>query len=327
MRQTHALAITATILLLAAGCTKTDTARRDAAAKPVATVNGTADFAGRVGSLRQGPAQAARRPADLTPEERTETLDELIGMYAGAQEAEKQNLTTGEDGARIELVHTSSMTELLFKKFMDGKEPTEEELKAEYDARVAELPKVEFHARHILVDDEAKAKELIAQIDKGASFEKLAKENSKDGSATEGGDLGWFMAAQMVKPFADALQQLEIGKYTATPVKSEFGWHVIKLEETRAATPPPYESVKPQLGPMVQQKKFEAHLKELVKTAKVERTPAEAHSLIAEIAGIGAVHRIDGRRADVWLHQPPGHIEVDRQQRIILQHQLLCLLQ
>ena len=274
MRQTHTLAIAATILLLAAGCTKTDTA--DAAtAKPVATVNGTA-ISQDVFDLYVKARHKGKTAADLTPEERTETIDELIGMYVGAQEAKKQNLTTGEDGARIELVNTSSMTELLFKKFVAGKEPTEEELKAEYDARVAELPKVEFHARHILVDDEAKAKDLIAQIDKGASFEKLAKENSKDGSATEGGDLGWFMASQMVKPFADALQQLEIGKYTATPVKSEFGWHIIKLEETRASTPPPYESVKPQLGPMVQQKKFEAHLKELVKTAKIERTAAEA---------------------------------------------------
>jgi peptidyl-prolyl cis-trans isomerase C len=268
------LAIAATILLLAAGCTKTDTA--DAAtAKPVATVNGTA-ISQDVFDLYVKARHKGKTAADLTPEERTETIDELIGMYVGAQEAKKQNLTTGEDGARIELVNTSSMTELLFKKFVAGKEPTEEELKAEYDSRVAELPKVEFHARHILVDDEAKAKDLIAQIDKGASFEKLAKENSKDGSATEGGDLGWFMASQMVKPFADALQQLEIGKYTATPVKSEFGWHIIKLEETRASTPPPYESVKPQLGPMVQQKKFEAHLKELVKTAKIERTAAEA---------------------------------------------------
>ncbi len=273
MRQTHTLAVAATILLLAAGCTKTDTA--DAAdAKPVAAVNGT-EISQDVWNLYVKARHNGKAAADLTPEQRTDTLDELIGMYAGAQEAKKQNLTAGEDGARIELVNTSSMTELLFKKFVDGKEPTEEELKAEYDSRVADLPKVEFHARHILVDDEAKAKDLIAQIDKGASFEKLATENSKDGSATEGGDLSWFMASQMVKPFADALQQLEIGKYTATPVKSEFGWHIIKLEETRAATPPPYESVKPQLGPMVKQKKFEAHLKELVKAAKIERTPTE----------------------------------------------------
>ena len=275
MRQTHALAITATILLLAAGCTKTDTAAAgaaDAASKPVATINGTA-ISQDVWNLYIKARHNGKSATDLTPEQRTEALDELIGMYAGAQAAQKQKLTTGEDGARIELVNTSSMTELLFKKFTEGKEPTEAELKAEYDARVAALPKVEFHARHILVDDEAKAKDLIAQIDKGADFEKLAKENSKDGSASEGGDLGWFMAAQMVKPFSDALQQLEVGKYTATPVKTDFGWHVIKLEETRAATPPAYESVKQQLGPMIQQKKFEAHLKDLVKAAKVERTP------------------------------------------------------
>ena len=274
MRQTHVLAVSATILLLAAGCTKTDTAAAgaaDAAAKPVATVNGMA-ITPDVWKLYVKARHNGKKVEELTPEQRTDALDELINMYVGAQEAKKQNLTTGEDGARIELVNTSSMTELLFKKFIDGKEPTEEELKSEYDARVADLPKVEFHARHILVDEETKAKDLIAQLDKGANFEKLAKENSKDGSATEGGDLGWFMASQMVKPFSDALQQLEIGKYTATPVKSEFGWHVIKLEETRASTPPPYESVKAQLGPMVQQKKFEAHLKEIAKTAKIERT-------------------------------------------------------
>jgi len=278
MRHSHALAITATVLLLAAGCTKTDTASAgaaDAAAKPVATVNGT-PISQDVWNLYVKARHNGKSVADLTPEQRTEALDELIDMYVGAQEARNQKLATGEDGARIELVSTSSMTELLFKKFNEGKEPTDQELKAEYDARVAELPKVEFHARHILVDDEAKAKDLIAQIDKGASFEKLAKENSKGGSANDGGDLGWFMAAQMVKPFSDALQQLEVGKYTTSPVKTEFGWHVIKLEETRAATPPPYESVKAQLGPMIQQKKFEAHLKELVKAAKVERTPGGA---------------------------------------------------
>ncbi len=275
MRQTHAVAITVVMLLLAAGCTKTETAAAcatDAAPKPVAVVDET-PISQDVWILYVKARHNGRAPEELTPEQRTQTLDELIAMYVGAREAEKQNLSVGEAGARIELVRTSSMTELLFKKYLDGKEPTEEELKVEYDARLAELPKVEFHARHILVDDEAQAKDLIAQIDKGAAFEKLATEHSKDGSSTEGGDLGWFRAAQMVKPFADALQQLEIGKYTATPVKSEFGWHVIKLEETRAATPPPYESVKPQLGPLVNQKKFEAHLRELAKTVKVERSP------------------------------------------------------
>ena len=270
MRHTQILAISALGMLLAIGCTKAETPV-DAAAKPVAVVNGT-PISRDVWNLYVKTRHGGKTPGDLTADEQKEALEELIGMYAGAQEADKQKLGEGEPKARLELVGKSALAELLYKKFTEGAQPTEAELKAEYDARIADAPKQEFHARHILVDDEAKAKDMIAQLDKGASFEKLAKDNSKDGSSSEGGDLGWFNPNQMVKPFSDAVQQLEIGKYTATPVKSEFGWHVIKLEEKRATTPPPFDAVKAQLGPLVNQKKFEAHLKELVKTAKVERS-------------------------------------------------------
>ena len=270
MRHTQILAISALGLLLMAGCTKADTPA-EAAGKPVAVVNGT-PISRDVFDLYVKTRHQGKTPGDLTAEEQGEALDELIKMYVGAQEADKQKLAEGEPKARLELVGKSARAELLFKKFTEGAEPTDAELKTEYDARIAEAPKEEFHARHILVDDEAKAKELIAQLDKGGSFEQLAKDNSKDGSATEGGDLGWFNANQMVKPFSDAVQQLEIGKYTAAPVKSEFGWHVIRLEEKRATTPPPFDAVKAQLGPLVNQKKFEAHLDELVKTAKVEKS-------------------------------------------------------
>jgi peptidyl-prolyl cis-trans isomerase C len=270
MKHTQILALSAFGLLLMAGCTKADTPA-DATAKPVAVVNGT-PISRDVWDLYVKTRHQGKTAGDLTAEEQGEALDELIKMYVGAQEADKQKLGEGEPNARLELVGKSARAELLFKKFTEGAEPTEAELKAEYDTRIAEAPKEEFHARHILVDEEAKAKELIAQLDKGGNFEQLAKDNSKDGSATEGGDLGWFNANQMVKPFSDAVRQLEIGKYTATPVKSEFGWHVIRLEEKRATTPPPFESVKAQLGPLVNQKKFEAHLDELVKTAKVEKS-------------------------------------------------------
>ena len=270
MRHTQILAISALGMLLAIGCTKAETPV-DATAKPVAVVNGT-PISRDVWNLYVKTRHGGKTPGDLTADEQKDALDELIGMYAGAQEAEKQKLGAGEPNARLELVGKSAMAELLFKKYTEGAEPTEAELKTEYDARIAEAPKEEYHARHILVDDEAKAKDMIAQLDKGASFEQLAKDNSKDGSATEGGDLNWFSPNQMVKPFSDAVQQLEIGKYTATPVKSEFGWHVIKLEGKRPTAPPPFDSVKAQLGPMVNQKKFETHLKELVKAAKVERS-------------------------------------------------------
>jgi len=270
MRYTQAFAITLAGLLLAVGCTKAETPT-EGAARPVATVNGH-PISNDVWQLYVKTRHQGKTVDQLTPEERSEALEELIGMYVGAAEAEKQKLTAGEPGARLELVRHSALAEMLFRKVTEGKEPTEEELKTEYDARVAEMPKTEYHARHILVADEAKAKELIAQIDQGADFQKLAKENSSDGSAAEGGDLGWFNPGQMVKPFSDAVQQLEVGKYTATPVKSDFGWHVIKLEETRPTTPPPYDAVKAQLGPLVKQKQFEAHLKDLVSKAKVERT-------------------------------------------------------
>lgn len=275
MRHTQLVAFTLTALLLAAGCTKTGDAVAGAsepAAKPVAVVNGTS-ISRDVWNLYVKTRHNGKTPEDLSPEQRNGSLEELISMYVGAQEADKQKLATGEAAARVELMRNSAMADLLFKKLTEGKEPTEEEMKAEYDTRVAEMPKLEYHARHILVDDEAKAKDIIAQLDKGAAFEKLAEDNSKDGSASQGGDLGWFLPGQMVKPFSDAVQQLEAGKYTATPVKSDFGWHVIKLEGTRATTPPPYESVKAQLGPLVNQKKFEAHVKELAKTAKIERSP------------------------------------------------------
>ncbi|MGQ0428703.1 MAG: peptidylprolyl isomerase [Gammaproteobacteria bacterium] len=269
MRYTQAFAITLAGMMLAVGCTKAETPADDAA-KPVATVDGT-PISNEVWLLYVKTRHQGKTVDQLTSEERSESLEELIRMYVGAAEAKKQKLDDGEPGARLELVSRSALAEMLFRKQSEGKEPTEEELKAEYDARIAEMPKAEYHARHILVDDEAKAKDLIVQLDKGTKFEALAKEHSSDGSAAEGGDLGWFTAGQMVKPFSDAVQQLEIGKYTATPVKSDFGWHVIRLEETRPTTPPPYDTVKPQLGPMVKQKRFEAHLKELVEKARIER--------------------------------------------------------
>jgi len=209
--------------------------------------------------------------AELTPEQVTENLDSLIQVYVAGQQARKDGLAGGEDGARIELMKETALADLLSRKFLDGAEPTTEEKRAEYDKQVALLPKLEYHARHILVDNEAKARELIASLDSGARFETLAEQNSSDSSAQEGGDLGWFVASRMVKPFADAVEALEKGTYTKEPVQSQFGWHVIKLEDTRPLTPPAFEEVEAQLGPLVQQSKFQAYLEELTKTAKVDR--------------------------------------------------------
>jgi peptidyl-prolyl cis-trans isomerase C len=261
--------------LAAAGCAEGQTGKAATPAAPaasdaVAIVNGE-PISRDAWNLYVKTRNRGTEPDQLNEEQKKENLDGLIEMYVAAQQAEKDGLGTGEDGARIELMKRSALAELLGKKVLGDKEPTEEELKAEYDKQIAKMPKVEYHARHILVDSEAKARELIAKLDSGTDFATLAKENSSDSSAKEGGDLGWFAASRMVKPFADAVEALQKGSYTKEPVQSEFGWHVIRLDDTRPLTPPSYEAVSQQLGQLVKQEKFQAYLDGLMKTAKVDR--------------------------------------------------------
>ena len=256
----------ASAMFATAGCAK-DAGGSDPA---VAVVNGT-PISREVWELFVQTRTGGQEPDALSAEEKAEQLDDLVQMYVAAQQARKDGLDKGEDGARLELMQNSALADLAGRKFLEGKDPTEEELRAEYDRQVAQLPKLEYRARHILVSDEAKARELIAELDKGASFATLARDNSSDSSAQEGGDLGWFAASRMVKPFADAVQALEKGKYTAAPVQSQFGWHVILLEDTRDLAPPAYELVEQQLGQLVRQNKFQAYLDDLIKTAKVEK--------------------------------------------------------
>jgi peptidyl-prolyl cis-trans isomerase C len=252
------------------GCAKEadKTAAQDTEAA-VAVVNGT-PISRSVFEMFVNTRTGGRALDDVSAEEKSEQLDELVQMYVAAQQARKDGLDKGEDGARLELMHQSALADLAGRKFLEGKEPTEEEMRAEYDRQIAQLPKLEYRARHILVAEEEKAKELIAQLDGGASFETLAKDNSSDSSAQEGGDLGWFAPNRMVKPFADAVQALEKGKYTSSPVKSEFGWHVIKLEDSRPWTPPDFEQIQANVRQMVQQERIEAMVQELKTKAKIK---------------------------------------------------------
>jgi peptidyl-prolyl cis-trans isomerase C len=130
----------------------------------------------------------------------------------------------------------------------------------------------EYHARHILVDDKAVADKLTKDLQGGADFAKLATKSSKDeGSAKNGGDLGWFTPDTMVKPFSDAVKTLKPGEMTQQPVQSEFGWHVIKLEESRGAQAPPFEEVKDQMKVFVQRQKLQKYLEGLRTKAKIEK--------------------------------------------------------
>src|SRR4029453_1048207 len=125
--------------------------------------------------------------------------------------------------------------------------------------------------RHILVATSGFADKLVKELEKGTKFEDVAKRDSMDSSKDSGGDLGWFTPDRMVKPFADAVMALKPGEYTHTPVQTQFGWHIIKLEETRDLQPPPFDNVKQRLEQVVQTKKFKEYVDGLMKTAKVEK--------------------------------------------------------
>jgi len=147
---------------------------------------------------------------------------------------------------------------------------SDEALKAAYDERVTKLANKEFNARHILVKTEDEAKAIIKELDGGADFEKLAKEKSTGPSGSNGGSLGWFKATTMVPAFANAVKEMEKGKFSATPVKTQFGFHVLKLEDSRDAKLPTLESLTPQLKRVISQKQMLEYMQELKKTADVK---------------------------------------------------------
>ena len=272
---TRGLLAFAAILALAA-CTQagktTDTAKT-APKPPVATVNGTPISAEAYALWAQ--SQTNKKPEELTPELKKQTLDAIVNLYVSAQEAEKQNVASQpEVAAQLELQHLNVLANALFQQYIKDKKPSDAELKAEYERRIAAAPKLEYRARHILVKDEAVAKDVIVKLGKGAKFEELAKKLSIDpGSKDKGGDLDWFAPGRMVKPFSDAVALLQKGEYTKTPVKSDYGYHVIRLDDTRPLVPPPFDTVKDRLGPDIQNKMVRDYIDSLRKLAKVEEKP------------------------------------------------------
>lgn len=210
--------------------------------------------------------------------------NKLISSELVLQEAQKQGLDKQPDyAAKEELLRRELLVNTYIENFLKKNTVSETELKAEYDKLKQQVGDKEYSARHILVATEAEAKDIIAQLGKGGDFAKLAKEKSKDtGSKDKGGDLGWFPPAAMVKPFSDAVAKLQKGQVTPAPVQTQFGWHVIKLEEKRKKQPPTFEEVKPQLEQYVTRKaqaelitKLRADAKiEKPETAKTEAAPA-----------------------------------------------------
>jgi peptidyl-prolyl cis-trans isomerase C len=209
--------------------------------------------------------------SDLTPDQRTQALDNLIRAQLIAHEAVQEGLNKQPETAQImQMERLNILEQALSQKFLSDKTPTDDQLKAEYDAEVAKMPQTEYHARHILVATQPFAEKIIQRLKAGEKFEDLAKAESMDSSKTNGGDLGWFTLDHMVKPFADAVAGLKVGQYTTEPVQTQYGWHVIQLLGTRPVTPPPFDQVKQRLTQVLEAKQFRAYTDDLLKQAKVE---------------------------------------------------------
>jgi peptidyl-prolyl cis-trans isomerase C len=240
-----------------------------AAAQNLAIVNGKPVPSSRVDVLAQQVAKSGR---PLTPEIQGQIKDEVIAREVFMQEAQKRGLDATDDyKAQLELARQTILIRELFADFQKNNPVTDADIKAEYDKFAAANGGKEYKARHILVENEAEAKAIIAQLKKGAKFEDIAKKQSKDpGSGANGGDLDWASPNNYVKEFSDALVKLNKGQLTDTPVKSQFGWHIIRLDDVRQAQLPKLDEVKPQIAQQLQQQKLAAFQQDLRSKAKVE---------------------------------------------------------
>ena len=240
-----------------------------ALAQNLAVVNGKAVPKARMDAMAQQMAKAGR---PITPDMEGQLKDEIIAREIFLQEAQKKGLDASEDfKAQMALARESILINELFQDWKKKNAVTDDMIKAEYDKFVAANSGKEFKARHILVEKEADAKDIIARIKKGAKFEDIAKKQSKDpGSAVNGGDLDWANPRSYVPEFTEALLKLKKGQLTETPVKSQFGYHIIRLDDERQAQLPKIEEVKPQIAQQLQQHLLSKYQDDLRAKAKVE---------------------------------------------------------
>jgi peptidyl-prolyl cis-trans isomerase C len=246
----------------------TKPAAKAPASKPV-TVNGRAIPRSRVEFyVRQ---QAAQGMPD-TNETRRAVVDQLISQEVVAQEAEKKGFAKRpEFQTQMELTRQRLLIQAYVQDHFKAHPVNDEQMLAEYNkVKSARGGDKEYKARHVLVDKENEAKDLVEQLKKGAKLEDLAKQSKDTGSKDRGGDLGWNTPGTFVKPFADALAKLEKGKYTESPVQTQYGWHVILLEDVRPMSFPAFDEVKPQLQARLQEQEVQKLVQSLRSKAKIE---------------------------------------------------------
>ena len=198
-------------------------------------------------------------------------LDNLITQEVVAQEADRRGFAkTSDVRTQLELLRQQVLVQAVVQDHLKAHPIKDEEMLAEYNKVKALRGDKEYKARHILVEKDSEANEIIAQLKKGAKFEDLAKQSKDPGSKDKGGDLDWNTPATFVKPFAEALTSLEKGKFTETPVQTQFGWHVIQLDDVRAQPFPPFDSVKQQLHTRLQDQEVQKYVSELRAKAAIK---------------------------------------------------------
>ena len=242
---------------------------QSAAAQNIAIVNGKAVPKTRLEALAQQVAKAGR---PVTLEMQGQLREEVIAREVFMQEAEKQGLSTSDEyKTQMELARQTILIRALFADYQQKNKVTDAELQAEYDKFVATNGGKEYKARHILVEKEADAKALIVALKKGGKFEDLAKKQSKDaGSGANGGDLDWANPSSYVAEFTEAMLKLNKGQLSETPVKTQFGYHVIRVDDIRTAALPPFAELKPQIAQQIEQQRLGAYQQGLREKAKVE---------------------------------------------------------
>ncbi len=240
-----------------------------ALAQNIAIVNGKPVPTARVEALAQ---QVARSGRPVTPDMQSQVKEEVIAREVFSQAAQAMGLDGTDDfKAQMEEVKQSILIRALFAAYQAKNPVSDADMKAEYDRYVAINAGKEYKARHILVEKEDQAKALLAQLKKGSKFEDLAKKSSKDpGSAVKGGELDWANPASYVKEFSDALVGLGKGKTTEAPVKSQFGFHIIRLDDVRESNIPKFDEVKPQISQHLTQQNLAKYQEELRSKAKIE---------------------------------------------------------
>jgi len=239
-----------------------------AMAQNLAVVNGKPVPSSRADAMIK---QMAAQGQQDTPQLRAMVKEELINREILMQEADRQGLTNSpEVKSQMDMARQSIVIRALVQDYVKKHPVSDADMKAEYDKFKAQAGDKEYHARHILVENEEDAKGIIAKLKAGAKFEDLAKQSKDPGSAANGGDLDWAPPTAFVKPFSDAMIALQKGQVTETPVKTQFGYHVIKLEDSRPAKVPSFEEVKPQIAESLQQQKLQAYQQELKKKAKIQ---------------------------------------------------------